>query len=233
MAVKYPEIKESILSKVKEGVYTQGQMLPPERELTALFNASRMTVRRALDELIQEGILIRKSGSGVFVAKEKLTRSSQRVSIHSDQEIAQKYGVNRVKVISLKTVTNHVVSNRLLQLESDQEVWQLKRVQYAGKTPIVYENIFLPKAYFKDLEKVDCSVSMSQIVEQTILIKDRKEERKIEVEAVLASTNLAKYLEISKDSPILQMNIIIYHQGKPIYCGKDSYDGNSFRYQNE
>lgn len=231
MAVKYPDIKDYILKCIDEGQYQEGQMLPTERELTAFFHASRMTVRRALDELVQDGVVVRKRGSGVFVAKEKLTRSMERVSIHDDEEIARKYGDIHVKVISAKIVKNHPEANRLLEVDENQEVWQLKRVQYAGKTPIVYENIFLPRCYFKDIDTIDCSVSMRKIVKETLRIENVKEERKISVEAMLASFYLCKYLEIIKGSPILQLNIVVYHEGKPIYCGIDSYDGSSFMYQ--
>lgn len=231
MAVKYPEIKQYILERIEDRSYQEGQMLPTERELTAFFDASRMTIRRALDELVQDGIVVRRRGSGVFVAKEKLTRSMQRVSIHDDEEIVKKFGSIHVKVIDMKIVKNHPSVSRLLQLEDAQEIWQLKRVQYAGKTPIVYENIFLPTCYFKDISNVDCSQSMSRIVKQTLMIQTDKEERKISVEAMLATAKIGKYLEITKGSPILQLNIVVYHDGKPMYCGMDSYDGSSFIYQ--
>ena len=48
MSYKYPEIKKILMNQIQEKIYQEGQMLPPERELTAMFNVSRMTVRRAL-----------------------------------------------------------------------------------------------------------------------------------------------------------------------------------------
>lgn len=71
MASLYPFIKEDILKDIQSGVYQEDKMLPPEREFTEKYRVSRMTIRRALDELIQDGVLIRKSGSGVFIAKIK------------------------------------------------------------------------------------------------------------------------------------------------------------------
>ena len=71
MASLYPFIKEDILKDIQSGVYQEDKMLPPEREFTEKYRVSRMTIRRALDELIQDGVLIRKSGSGVFMLKIK------------------------------------------------------------------------------------------------------------------------------------------------------------------
>ena len=59
MASLYPFIKEDILKDIQSGVYQEDKMLPPEREFTEKYRVSRMTIRRALDELIQDGVLIR------------------------------------------------------------------------------------------------------------------------------------------------------------------------------
>ena len=69
MAAKYPEIKKYILEQIDNGKFKEDVMLPSEKEFTELFNVSRMTVRRAFDDLIQDGVLIRKRGSGLFLAK--------------------------------------------------------------------------------------------------------------------------------------------------------------------
>ena len=224
MASLYPFIKEDILKDIQSGVYQEDKMLPPEREFTEKYRVSRMTIRRALDELIQDGVLIRKSGSGVFISK---------VSIQTDEEIVKTYGKVIIKVVSIKTVVNHPLALRYLDVKTDEEVYQLKRVQYGGKTPIVYENIFLPKRYFNSLDKIDCTRSMSQIVHETIKVKEATN-RSIEVEARLASKKLATYLEVAKNAPILQTTIIEKNaENNPLYCGVNSFDATEFKYTSE
>lgn len=230
MASLYPIIKEDILKNIKTGVYQENKMLPPERELTEKYQVSRMTIRRALDELIQDGVLIRKAGSGVFIAKKKQSRSMSKVSIQTDQDIIDTYGKVSIKVITLKVVNNHPVAMRYLNLEPDEEVYQLKRVQYGGKTPIVYESIFLPKRNFNPLDNIDCKKSMNEIVKETIK-KNMAVNRSIEVEAKLASKKLSTYLEVAKNSPILQTVIIERdEQFNPLYCGVNSFDATEFKY---
>lgn len=233
MASLYPLIKEDILKSIQSGIYREDKMLPPERELTEKYQVSRMTIRRALDELIQDGVLIRKPSSGVFIAKKKTSRSITKVSIKTDEEINDKYGKVTIKVISIKTVINHPVALRYLNLLADEEIYQLKRIQYGGKKPIVYENIFLPKRYFKDISNIDCTKSMSKIVSETILV-NRAVNRKVEVEARLASKKLATYLEVAKNSAILQTTIIEQDkQHNPLYCGVNSFDATEFKYTSE
>lgn len=233
MASLYPFIKEDILKDIQSGVYQEDKMLPPEREFTEKYRVSRMTIRRALDELIQDGVLIRKSGSGVFIAKNKKSRSISKVSIQTDEEIVKTYGKVIIKVVSIKTVVNHPLALRYLDVKTDEEVYQLKRVQYGGKTPIVYENIFLPKRYFNSLDKIDCTRSMSQIVHETIKVKEATN-RSIEVEARLASKKLATYLEVAKNAPILKTTIIEKNaENNPLYCGVNSFDATEFKYTSE
>lgn len=230
MASLYPFIKADILKDIQAGVYQEDKMLPPEREFTEKYQVSRMTIRRALDELIQDGVLIRKSSSGVFIAKRKKARSISKVSIQTDAEIIKAYGPISIKIIAIKTVTNHPLAMRYLDIQESEEVYQLKRIQYGNKTPIVYENIFLPKRYFNEIDKVDCTMPMQKIIKQTIKIAEPVN-RTIEVEARLTSKKLSTYLEVAKNSPILQ-TVIIEKDGEnnPLYCGINSFDATEFKY---
>ena len=230
MASLYPIIKEDILKNIKAGVYPEDQMLPPERELTEIYQVSRMTIRRALDELISDGFLIRKSGSGVFIAKTRKTRSLAKASIQSDQEIIDAYGKISVKVIECKTVINHPLANHYLKIEEDEEIYEVKRIQYGGKTPIVYEKLFLPKRYFDSLENVDFKKRMREIVETKIKV-EMPVNRSIDVQAISASKKISTYLEVPKNAPILQITIIERDQAyHPLYCGINSFDGTEFKY---
>ncbi len=101
MASRYPEIKKYILQQIDNKIFVEGVMLPPEKEFTELFKVSRMTVRRAFDELIQDGVLYRKRGSGVFVSKKKIKRSAQKVSTQKDEEMKSQFGNITIKVIGI------------------------------------------------------------------------------------------------------------------------------------
>lgn len=232
--IMYTEIKQYILDCIESKEYYTGYKLPPEREFTEKFSASRMTVRRAIDELIQEGILIKKKGkgiSGTYVSNPKKVRSIQRVSISTDKELINEYGQIRIEVLETKVIKNHSITNRLLGLMPHEEVLQVKRIQYGWDIPIVYENIFFPLKYFPHIQEAQFKQSIANIVpiylnEDIILGK-----RSVEIESMIATPRLMKLLSITRDSPILQMNIVVHDEnGNPIYCGEDSYDGNSFKY---
>lgn len=233
MAVRYPIIKEYILKKIEEGTFVEGMMLPPEKIFTSKFNVSRMTVRRAFDELIVDGVLIRKKGQSVFVAKKKMLRSISRVSISSDKELIDEFGPIRVEVIGLEIVKNHPVANELLQIEPTEEIWQLKRVQIGWDIPIVYEIIYLPKKYFNDFTKEECKQSLSKLVQEKMKV-DKEISNRVEVNAMIATKEIAELLNIDKHAAILQLdNICLDKEANRIYCGRDYYDGNNFKYCEE
>lgn len=77
----YAQLKQALLKKIEEGVYAPGQMIPTEAELCRHFGVSRHTVRRALSELVQEGVVYRVPGKGTFVARPRPRASVTRGTI--------------------------------------------------------------------------------------------------------------------------------------------------------
>ena len=74
----YIQIHDQIKSEIEQGIWKIGDRLPSERELAVKFNVSRMTLRQAIQNLADEGILERKIGSGTYVARKKSTRKDDR-----------------------------------------------------------------------------------------------------------------------------------------------------------
>lgn len=69
----YKQLKDLLLQEIKEGIYKANQKIPTELELSEKYQISRMTVRKALAELVEEGVLAKKQGKGTFVQEEKMT----------------------------------------------------------------------------------------------------------------------------------------------------------------
>ena len=111
MASKYIDILNYLIENIENNTYKKGDVLPTERELTSTFNVSRMTIRRALDELIDEGYALRKRGSGVYVSYQKKAFSADKISIRHHEDIIQQYGLVQVKVVEFKKVK----ANRLIR----------------------------------------------------------------------------------------------------------------------
>lgn len=230
---RYPEIKKYILKQIDEHIYQEDVMLPTEKEFTEKFKVSRMTVRRAFDELIQDGVLYRKKGYGVFIAKKKINRTVFKVSTQHDEELKKMFQEISIKVLDFKVVHNHPIVKKYLDIENE-DVYQIKRVQIGDHIPIVYENIFLPCRYFPHMKKEDFYQSLSQLETIKNITQNKDVKNHISVEAKIATMKLASILHISVNDPILQLNITVVDQhNEKYYCGINSYPGNQFCYSTE
>jgi DNA-binding GntR family transcriptional regulator len=90
---KYSVIKQFICEKIESGQWSQHSKVPSENELTLQFDVSRMTARRALQELTEQGILVRSQGAGTFVATFKSQSSMLEIRNISD-EISDKVHID-------------------------------------------------------------------------------------------------------------------------------------------
>ena len=71
----FEQLKNDLLEQIKKGIYISGQQIPTETELSELYHVSRITIRRAITELCNEGVLIKKQGKGTFVKERKIFRN--------------------------------------------------------------------------------------------------------------------------------------------------------------
>lgn len=233
MAAKYPEIKKYILEQIDNGKFKEDVMLPSEKEFTELFNVSRMTVRRAFDDLIQDGVLIRKRGSGLFLAKKKMSRSMNQISVSKDEQLHKIFKQLTVKVLEVKVIDDNYIAKEYFNLEQEKII-RVKRIQLGDGQPIVYEKIYLPLKYFTMVKKEECYQSFENVIEKHFLIKQQELSNQIIVEAKVANKKISSLLQIPINSPILQLKIIAKDSSDKIYYyGINSYPGDQFVYCGE
>ena len=229
MSAKYQDIKEDLIEKIENNEYKKGEILPTERELTSLFNVSRMTIRRALEELINEGYAFRKSGSGVFVLADKNARSSDKISVRHDSTLLMEYGEITSKPIELKKIKANRLCQTYLLLDKDEDVYLLRRLQSGKDKPLLYEEIYFPCRYFNAFSIEECSQSIGTLVAQYMTIKDKTNSYQ-EIEAIPASKKISQLLHIPVSSPVLKVVNIVGIKEKDLYFGVDYFDGHNFKF---
>lgn len=230
MIKKYSGIYRIILRRIKKGTYKMEQMIPTERELTDEFGVTRNTVRRAIDELISDGYLYRKPGSGAFVCSQPIPRSMQRLSINRDREMHKRYKKITVHVLNLEVLAGTDIQTDILGLKSSAKVYHLQRVQYGDGKPIVYESIYLPFMYFSKITKEECGVSVEEIIAKHAQFDTSRRRRKIVVEAKESTKNTSSYLEVPIRTALLKLKITVFVGKVPYYYGSASYPGHSYTF---
>jgi GntR family histidine utilization transcriptional repressor len=195
----YQQIKDNILTRIRENEWHSGQQIPSENELVEILGVSRMTVHRALRELTQEGVLQRVHGRGTYVAERR-----RHASLITLQDIADEVrSANRrytMDVLSLTVVRLSTKIARQMQLAKDTEVYRLRAVHSQDNVPIQFEDRYVNPALCPEFLSVDFTRTTA-----TRYLMDLFEPDEIEhiVRARIPSCREAESLCIEPDEPCL------------------------------
>ena len=146
----YHQIGKNIKGLIGDQTLQVGDAVPPEWDLSALYGVSRLTVRRALDELVREGLLKRRHGVGTFVADPGTTRITPS-KLSFTHKMRQMGLTPDSQIVSLNVIPAlpHVADH--LRVVEGTPVVELVRVRLADEEPIMLETAYLVQARFPDL----------------------------------------------------------------------------------
>jgi GntR family transcriptional regulator len=191
----YYQLKESILNAIKAKKFEVGERLPSERELAEYHNISRMTVKKAVDILVDNGYLIRKQGSGTFVTDYQQSYSiSPLLSFSKEME---KKGINyTTKILSYTKIKDKKAAKKM-NLSPEAELLKLERLRLIEDKPFLLENTYLAFDNFKDLKKEDLeNNSLFKIIKNKYNIQLSNAEA--EVEAVIFDAGIADKMKVKE-----------------------------------
>lgn len=224
----YIQIHDKIKEDIEKGVWAIGDRLPSERELALKFNVSRMTLRQAIQTLSDEGILERKIGSGTYVARKKVQEKMTGTTSFTDIMLSQ----NRVP--SSRTVSYFVAkpsSSEMekLQLTAEDSILRMERIRFADDVPICFEIASIPYSMVSEYSKPEITNSLYKTLEEKGGNKIGHANQTIS--AMLASEQIAEYLEIKRGDAILRLRQISYlENGQPFEYVRTQYVGNRFEF---
>ncbi len=132
---KYHKIKEDIIEAIKKGELNPGDKVNSESVLKQKYNVSATTIRKAFNDLINDGILVGIQGAGTFVAKKQMIRGLTSISF-SDELLQLGYEID-TKVISIEECMNYSISEKL-GVDKESIITCVKRVRYANGEPLAF-----------------------------------------------------------------------------------------------
>ena len=199
----YQEVKQKITEDLVRGRYPMGQALPAEKDLSKELDVSIGTLRKAVDELVAEGIVVRRQGRGTYVAEHDLKRSLYYF-FHVVQHDEEQKVNPRVDLVSLTTAIANKEEASKLQIKEGAAVWRIVNCLYLDNKCIMIDHITLDKKRFKNLTRIEFvnrEGSIYQLYQvkygQTVV---RSSER---LRAGLAGKQHAEWLGLKPDSPVL------------------------------
>jgi GntR family transcriptional regulator len=228
----YYQIKQAIKNWIINREFDPGQKIPSENELADTFKVSRLTVRQAISQLTQEGLLTSKRGEGTFVTENAslITGFSLEFSGFMD-DLFYQVSKSKTKSVKMSTMTVPKLIKEKLELDKeDEEVVQIKRVRFKENKSFAYTVNFLPLEIGQKITAAELyKKSLLEVMEQDLGIQFTEAFQTIE--ASFASKEVAEQLGIPSGSPILFVERIMYSKKRrPVELVQSSYRGDLYKY---
>jgi GntR family transcriptional regulator len=232
----YQQIKSLILQSLQAGEWKPGEMIPSEMDLAARFRVSQGTVRKAIDELAAENLVLRRQGKGTFVS----THAEQRVQyrflrLMPESGDASSEGPAERRIIDCKRLRAPADIARALALRSGDAVLQVRRVLAFQGAPTILEDLWLPGGPFKGLTAdrlADDHGPMYALFETEFGVRMVRAEEKIR--AVAADAVAAQLLEMPLGAPLLSVERTAFtYNDIPMELRRGLYRTDTHHYKNE
>ena len=148
----YYQISEMINEKIETSEWKPGYQIPAENELCELFGVSRITVRKAIEELTHLGKLVKHRGRGTFVLDKHINQNLKSIYSFS-QEMERQGKISSTKVVSIDTINADQKLAKKLDVQVGEPLIKLSRLRLADEIPVVLEDTyFVQRKYSKLLE---------------------------------------------------------------------------------
>jgi GntR family transcriptional regulator len=228
----YYQIKQTIRSWIVNKEYTPGEKIPSETEMITRFKVSRLTIRRAISQLVQEGFLISKRGEGTYVSQnEKLIQGfNAELTGVIDDIFTQKSNWETRSVQMMRMKAPKLVREKLALEQEGEEVVQVKRVRFLRDNPYAYAINYLPLAIGEKIVERDLyKKPLIQVLVQDlgVVFTDAIQT----MEASFADYEVATALAMASGSPTLFIERILYtKKDRPVDVFQCSYRGDLCKY---
>lgn len=229
----YQQIKSLLLKSLSAGEWLPGQVIPSEIELAARFGVSQGTVRKAIDEMATENVLVRRQGKGTFVAT------------HAEQETQYRFlrlmpddgsppALQR-RLLDCRRMRAPLEVARLLALKSGETAVQVRRLLLANEKPVVLDDLWLPGSLFKGLtleRMMAWRGPLYRLFEAEFAVHMIRAEEKLR--AVAADDDAAGVLDVSVGTPLLSVERLSFTYGnRPVELRRGLYHTAAHHYRNE
>ncbi len=197
----YQAVSDAIMNQIKSGALKPNDRLPSENELGEIYSVGRNTVRRALSELVDTGVVKTIPGLGTFVADSRLIKSAEYL-IGLTQEMRLHQKVITSQVLEARLIDADPFLTRKLQVALGTEVVFLYRVRELDGEPVAIERAYLPHELCPGILKFDFSKqSLYETLSDTY--KRRPYHAEQEIEAGLATPEVARLLNLTPPAVVL------------------------------
>ncbi|EAF3509951.1 GntR family transcriptional regulator [Listeria monocytogenes] len=207
---KYSFIAEEIRKRIMNHAYPLNQPIPDEITLAKEFDCSRMTMKKALEVLVLEGLLYRKRGHGTFIIKSAL--DADRLQIHNQEVNGFTKLLNGKKVISkvieFKVIFPTEEIAERLHIEMETPIYDILRVRLVKDEPYVLEHTYMPVGVIPGINQQILEGSIYSYIQDDLNLKIASSYKKIRADK--ATLLDQQYLDCASDDPVVEVEQTVY-----------------------
>jgi len=200
----HKKVYEQLRRHIKEGIYAEGDLLPSENELCNLHNATRPTIRKALDRLANEGFILKQQGKGSIVKAEPkgvgiLSITGTTSAIGSENLITKTIVKPEIRS------WNNAFSFEISELEKEVGCIYFERLRFVKEKPVFFDITMIPNINLPRFTSRNQEInSLFGMLREHYGIEVKGGEQKIM--AINANKTLQKYFEMKSAAPIIQLD---------------------------
>lgn len=232
----YRQIKDLLLQRMQSGEWKPGEIIPSEVELAAQFRVSQGTVRKAIDELAAENLLVRRQGKGTFVATHTERQVQYRfLKLRPDHGSPDEEGRAQRQILSFKRTRATAEQAKALQLRQGEALIHIKRVLSFKGTPTILEDLWLPANALKGINEgivTSYKGPTYALFEEEFGVRMVRAEEKLK--AVLPDAESARILQIPEQTSLLFVERLAFtYNNVPMELRQGLYLTDTHHYFNE
>lgn len=228
---KYEVIGKDIRDRIINGDFKTNDKLPDENSLSITYDCSRMTIKKAMDNLVNEGFIVKSRGSGTFIRQQVNKLGNSKIFSNSPTTFGFSNTFKKEKIKTKVNVFKVIECDKdvsiKLQLSEGSFVYYVERIRFINDKPIILEFLYIPIDKIAGLSKDILEKSFYNYVEEKLKIKIYNADKVIR--AKLADDKDQENLEMKIGEPILEMDHIVYSTSNtPIEYARIHYKGDSY-----
>jgi GntR family transcriptional regulator len=226
----YYQLEEIIKDLIEKGELKPGDSLPAEREYAEKFQISRMTVRQAFTQLVNDGYLYRIQGKGTFVAERKPKIEQALQGLTSFTEDMKARGMNPgSQLVQFEIIPATSLIANQLGIQEYGPVYEIKRIRLADDVPMALETNYISANFIKGLTEKIVNQSLYSYIENQLNL--RIDHASQVIESSVADELEAEYLNIQPGAPVMliQRNTFL-KDGTPVEFVKSTYRADRYKF---
>lgn len=205
---KYQSLSLAIIESIDKGILQPNDRIPSENDLSTKYNLSRVTVRKAIDNLQKLGYLVRIHGKGTFISGNIINKKlNEIVSFTHSSLLRGEMPTTKVLLVEEVMPTPYLMKN--MKISSTEELIHIKRTRYTNDFPLIYEESYWVKSIVGNLTELDASQSLFHYVKEVGVVPTYALQ---ELDAVSASGELSQQLQVNNGFPLLRSLMVFYNQ---------------------